>query len=56
MSNIHALHRTAFPVAGETFLVDSSFEFTKELGQGEFLTLVGWTGARSEEKGVERLS
>lgn len=33
--DIHSVPRVAFPVLSEPFLVDSNYEFVKELGQGE---------------------
>lgn len=36
MSSIHSLARHAFPVLNEQFLVDSTFEYVKELGQGAY--------------------
>ena len=36
MSSIHSLARHAFPVLNESFLVDSTFEYVKELGQGAY--------------------
>ncbi|GAA5893978.1 uncharacterized protein JCM6883_003688 [Sporobolomyces salmoneus] len=34
--DIHAVPRVAFPVLSEPFLVDSNYEFVKELGQGAY--------------------
>jgi len=33
--DIHSVPRVAFPVLSEPFLVDSNYEFVKELGQGK---------------------
>lgn len=33
-SSIHTLERHAFPVLNEQFLVDKTYEYVKELGQG----------------------
>ncbi|CEQ39597.1 SPOSA6832_01130 [Sporobolomyces salmonicolor] len=49
--DIHHVPRHAFPVLSEPFLVDSNYEFVKELGQGQYQLMsleylgVGWTGA-----------
>lgn len=32
---IHDLERSSFPVLNESFLVDSAYEYVKELGQGQ---------------------
>ncbi|GAA6060482.1 hypothetical protein JCM10212_007113 [Sporobolomyces blumeae] len=36
MPDIHSTPRVAFPVLSEPFLVDSNYEFVKELGQGAY--------------------
>lgn len=38
MSNIHTLERHTFPVLSEQFLVDKTYDFIKELGQGQFMS------------------
>ncbi|KDE09325.1 CMGC/MAPK protein kinase [Microbotryum lychnidis-dioicae p1A1 Lamole] len=35
-SSVHRVQRHAFPVLSESFLVDSTYEFVKELGQGAY--------------------
>jgi len=37
--DIHSVPRVAFPVLSEPFLVDSNYEFVKELGQGTYTSL-----------------
>jgi hypothetical protein len=38
MSNIHTLERHTFPVLSEQFLVDKTYDFIKELGQGQYMS------------------
>lgn len=33
--SIHSLPRHAFPVLNESFLVDATYDYVKELGQGQ---------------------